>query len=127
MKKILILIDNFTPDLGAASFRFESIVKNLINKKIKVKVLCSSPNRINLKKIEELQLENLEVYRINNNIDLKSGVVLKSLAYFKFLIESIKIGFKLSGDVDLVVATTPQLFVGVSGAFISFVKKKNLY
>lgn len=127
MKKVLILIDNFTPDLGAASFRFESIVKNLIDKKIKVKILCSSPNRINLKNIDELQLENLEIYRISNNIDLKSGLISKSLAYFKFLIESIKVGFRLSGDVDLIIATTPQLFVGVSGAFISFIKKKNLY
>ncbi|MGL5903677.1 MAG: hypothetical protein ACRCZO_13425, partial [Cetobacterium sp.] len=126
MKKVLILIDNFTPDLGAASFRFESLVKNLISKKIQVKVLCSSPNRIKLKDIEELELKNLEVYRISNNLDIKSGVILKSISYFKFLIKSLKIGLKLSNDVDLIIATTPQLLVGVSGALISFIKKKKL-
>ena len=52
---IFFVVDNFTPDLGAASFRFESIVKELADRGNKVTVLASYPNRIDLENFKEFE------------------------------------------------------------------------
>ncbi len=123
MKKVLLIVDNFTPDLGAASFRFESVVRHLLKKDIKVAVLCSYPNRINLNNFEELNLQNLEIFRVNNN-SLQVGVISRAITYLKFMINSFKIGVKIGKESDLIIASSPQLFVGVTGALIRLVTRK---
>ena len=45
--KILLLTQNFPPDIGAASFRMESLVKELANRNYEVEVLTAFPNRYN--------------------------------------------------------------------------------
>ncbi|MGL5623437.1 glycosyltransferase family 4 protein, partial [Cetobacterium sp.] len=125
MKKILLLLDNFTPDLGASSFRFESIVRKLLKNGYAVDVLCSYPNRINMEYIEELNLENLNVFRINKTI-LKGSVFSRGISYFKFLINSLKIGLNLGKNSDLIIASSPQLLVGVSGSIIALLNRKKM-
>lgn len=123
MKKILLIVDNFTPDLGAASFRFESIVRNLLKKNIKVSVLCSYPNRINLENFKELNLENLEVFRINNN-SLETNIISRGITYLKFMLNSLILGIKLGKESDLIIASSPQMLVGVTGALIKLITGK---
>lgn len=125
MKRILLLVDNFTPDLGASSFRFESIVKKLLKNGYAVDVLCSYPNRIDLECIEELNFENLNVFRINKTI-LKESIFFRGISYFKFLINSLKMGLKLGKNSNLIIASSPQLLVGVSGSIIALLKRKKM-
>lgn len=125
MKKILLIVDNFTPDLGASSFRFESVVRKLLMKGYEVNIICSYPNRINNEKINELELDNLNIYRINK-AQLKTSTILRAKIYLEFLIKSLKIGVKLGKDVDIIIASSPQLLVGVSGSIISLLNKKKM-
>ena len=123
MKKILLIVDNFTPDLGAASFRFESIVRNLLKKNIKISVLCSYPNRINLDNFKELNLENLEVFRVSNN-SLGTNIISRGITYLKFMLNSLVLGIKLGKKSDLIIASSPQMLVGVTGALIKLITRK---
>lgn len=123
MKKITLLVDNFTPDLGAASFRFESIVKELADKGNQINIIASYPNRIDLENFEEFEYENIQVIRINKK-KLKENIFQRAFNYFNFFYEAIKIGIKTSKNSDLIIATSPQLLVGVAGAIISKINKK---
>lgn len=125
MKKILLLLDNFTPDLGASSFRFESVVRKLLKNGYAVDVLCSYPNRINMDCIEELNLKNLNVFRVNKTI-LKGSTLSRGISYFKYLINSLKMGLKLGKNSDLIIASSPQLLVGVSGSIIALLNRKKM-
>ena len=120
---ICLFVDNFTPDLGASSFRFESIVKELTDRNHNVKIIASYPNRISVKKFKEFQYKNVEVIRINKN-ELKTGIVQRAFNYLNYFIQAIKIGIKASKQSDLVIATSPQLLVGVAGAIVSKINKK---
>ncbi|OFL82302.1 MAG: glycosyltransferase family 4 protein [Fusobacterium varium] len=121
---IFFVVDNFTPDLGAASFRFEGIVKELADRGNKVKIIASYPNRIDLKNFKEFEYNNVEIHRINKK-SLKEGIINRAITYFKFFCEAIKNGKEMSKDSDIVIATSPQLLVGVAGAIISKLNKKS--
>ena len=123
MKKITLLIDNFTPDLGAASFRFESIVKELADRGNQINIIASYPNRIDLDNFEDFKYKNVQIIRINKK-KLKENTIQRAFSYFNFFYEAIKVGIKVSKDSDLIIATSPQLLVGVAGAIISKINKK---
>lgn len=123
MKKITLLIDNFTPDLGAASFRFESIVKELADRGNQINIIASYPNRIDLDNFEDFKYKNVQIIRINKK-KLKENTIQRAFNYFNFFYEAIKVGIKVSKDSDLIIATSPQLLVGVAGAIISKINKK---
>lgn len=120
---ICLFIDNFTPDLGASSFRFESIVKELANRNHNIKIIASYPNRISVEKFKEFKYKNAEVIRINKN-ELKTGTVQRAFNYLNYFVQAIKIGIKESKQSDLIIATSPQLLVGVAGAMVSKINKK---
>lgn len=121
--KICIFVDNFTPDLGAASFRFESIVKELANRGHNIKIIASYPNRISIENFNEFKYKNIEIIRINKK-ELKTGTIQRAFNYFNYFYEAIKVGVKESKESDLIIATSPQLLVGVAGAVVSKINKK---
>ena len=123
MKKITLLIDNFTPDLGAASFRFESIVKELADRGNQINIIASYPNRIDLDNFEDFKYKNVKIKKKNKK-KLKENTIQRAFNYFNFFFEAIKVGIKVSKDSDLIIATSPQLLVGVAGAIISKINKK---
>ena len=123
MKNILFVVDNFTPDLGASSFRFESIVKELANRNHNIKIIASYPNRISVEKFKEFEYKNVKVIRINKN-ELKTGIIQRAFNYLNYFIQAIKRGIKESKQSDLIIATSPQLLVGVAGAMVSKINKK---
>lgn len=122
--EICLFIDNFTPDLGAASFRFESIVKELADKGNRVKVIASYPNRISVENFNEFKYNNVKVIRINKK-ELKTGTIQRAFNYLNYFIQAVKIGVKESKKSNLIIATSPQLLVGVAGAIVSKINKKN--
>lgn len=117
------MIDNFTPDLGAASFRFESVVRELADREYKVKIIASYPNRVELKNFKEFEYKDIEIYRICKT-KLAEDILRRAFRYLKFFYEAIKIGKKISKKSDIVIATSPHLLVGVAGAIISRLNKK---
>lgn len=123
--KITVLVDNFVPDLGAAAFRFESIVKELANRGHKIRIIASFPNRIDVDKFQEYSYKNVEVIRINKQ-KLKTGIIDRAKTYFNFFYEALKVGITKSKDSDIIIASSPQLLVGVAGAIIAQKTKKPL-
>ena len=91
--KICIFVDNFTVDLGAASFRFESIVKELANRGHNIKIIASYPNRISIENFNEFKYKNIEIIRINKK-ELKTGTIQRAFNYFNYFYEAIKVGVK---------------------------------
>lgn len=120
---ILFIVDNFTPDLGAASFRFESIVKELADRNHEIKVIASYPNRISIENFKEFEYKNVKIIRVNKK-DLKESTLKRALTYFLYFYNAIKVGIKESKESDLIIATSPQLLVGVAGAIVSTINKK---
>ncbi|WP_027128194.1 glycosyltransferase family 4 protein [Fusobacterium perfoetens] len=121
--KICLFIDNFTPDLGASSFRFESIVKELADRNHEVTIIASYPNRIKLEEFKEFKYKNVNIIRINKS-DLKNNIFQRAIKYFGYFLEAIREGKRYSKDCDIIIATSPQLLVGVAGAFISKINNK---
>lgn len=121
--KIILLIDNFSPDVGASSFRFEAIVKELSNQGNKVEIIASYPNRIKNKNFKEFKYKNIKIKRLKNRNHNKN-IINSAINYFLYFIKSIKLGLKISKKSDLIIATSPQLLVGISGAVISFINRK---
>lgn len=120
---IILLIDNFTPDLAPPSFRFESIVKELAKRGHKITIIASYPNRIDLDEFKEFEYENIKIIRINKR-KLKEKIYQRAINYFIYFYKSLKIGIQVAKRTDLIIATTPQLLIAVSGAIISIIRKK---
>ena len=120
---IMLLIDNFTPDLAPPSFRFESVVKELAKRGHKITIIASYPNRIDLDEFKEFEYENVKIIRINKR-ELKEKTYQRAINYFIYFYKSLKVGLHIAKNNDLIIATTPQLLIAVSGAIISVIRKK---
>lgn len=67
---------------------------------------------------------NVHVYRTHVSESYNSGFLGRLWGYFSFMISSIWAGiFKAKGNFDIVLVTSPPLFVGISGYVISKFKK----
>lgn len=67
---------------------------------------------------------NVQVYRTHVSESYNSGFLGRLWGYFSFMISSIWAGiFKAKGNFDIVLVTSPPLFVGISGYVISKFKK----
>lgn len=123
--KVMIITHNFPPDLGAASFRFESLVKALIKEKNTVEVLTSLPNRINEFNLErdEIKIKGLKVNRFNSS-KLKTNIIGVAFNYIEFFIKALMQGRKIAKRSDIIIASSPQLLIGVVGALISKITRK---
>ncbi|MEF9933457.1 MAG: glycosyltransferase family 4 protein [Cetobacterium sp.] len=122
---ILFVLDNFPPDLGAASFRFESIVKSLADRGNNITILASLPNRISDVDInlDEFKYQNVKVIRVKNK-KMGNNIFSRAMTYFLFFLSSMVTGIKLGQNCQIIIASTPQLFVGFSGAIISTFSRK---
>lgn len=66
---------------------------------------------------------NVDVYRTHVSESYNSGFLGRLWGYFSFMFSSFWAGiFKVKGKYDIVIVTSPPLFVGISGHLISFFK-----
>ena len=121
--KILLLTQNFPPDIGAASFRMESLVKELANRNYEVEVLTAFPNRYNDLNItiNDTFGPKVKITRIKN-IKQSNSFIQRSFSYVEYFLKSYFLGKKKVKDVDIIIATSPQILTGFLGALL---KKKN--
>lgn len=67
---------------------------------------------------------NVNVQRCHVSEAYNSGFIGRLWAYFSFMFSSLWAGlFKIKGRYDVILVTSPPLFVGISGYFISLVKR----
>jgi len=129
--KILYVTQYFPPDKGAAQIRAKEMVKSLVKAQHKVAVLTEFPNypsgivlsRYRFKLFEKDTYHGAKVTRVFVKSSPKMNFTNRMLYYLSFMISSIVGAMKLKDKYDLVYATSPPLFVGLSGFIISRLKK----
>lgn len=66
----------------------------------------------------------VDVYRSHVSESYNSGFLGRLWGYFSFMFSSLYNGlFKVKGKYDVVIVTSPPLFVGISGYFLSLFKR----
>jgi len=123
--KILILTQHYPPDIGAASFRMESLAMTLLERGHKVTVLTAYPNRY-----KDLKHDNgvderpgLKIYRIKLPKQT-SNFLNRSIIYLQYFLKSFLRGLRETQKSDVILATSPQLLVGYLGSLLSRIRKK---
>lgn len=117
--KILLLTQNFPPDIVPASFRMESLVKELASRNYEVEVLTAYPNRYNDLRISinDTFGPNVKITRIKN-IKQSNRYIQRSFSYLEYFLKTYFLAKKKVKDVDIIVATSPQILTGFLGALL---------
>lgn len=127
---ILYITQHFPPETGAAQGRAYEMAKNLVKLGNKVTIVTGMPNypegeiykKYKGKFFDKEKIDGINVIRTFLIPDNKKNITRRILNYISFLLSSI-IGGLFVKDVDIVYATSPQLFVGLSGYILSILKK----
>lgn len=115
---ILVITQNYPPDIGAASFRMKSLVEKLIERNHKVTVLTGTPNRYGSLKSENTSSEMPEtIVRIPTRKQ-SSDLVFRALGFADFFCKGFLKTKKIAKKADVIVSTTPQLLVAYLGALV---------
>ncbi|MBZ5750841.1 glycosyltransferase family 4 protein [Metabacillus rhizolycopersici] len=117
--KIIYITQHFPPEIGAAQGRAYDMSSNLSKLGHDLHVLTTFPNSQPTKKVfKKEKVNNLSVYRSFRIRDTKTSTVRRLANYLSFMISSCLSGLFVK-KVDIVYATSPQLFQGVTGYFLS--------
>jgi len=124
MMKILIISQNYPPDLGAGAFRIKSLVDALIARGHEITVLTGTPNRYHtLHKGLKFKKTKETIIRVRIPRQ-KRDFLRRSINYWFFYHKATRVGKKIADSVDGILATTPQLLVAYVGATIAKKSKK---
>jgi glycosyltransferase involved in cell wall biosynthesis len=111
---VVVISQNYPPDLGAASFRMRALVKALHERGHQVYVIAGMPNRyddfIQDKVVPEHELtEEAEIFRVKVKT-VGNTKTQRIKGFLEYYFGAVKIGVRLKGKgIHAVVATTPQL------------------
>ncbi|PMC36607.1 hypothetical protein CJ195_14325 [Bacillus sp. UMB0899] len=121
--KIVYITQHFPPEIGAAQGRAYDMSSNLSNLGHELHVLTTFPNSKPIKKIFKKEyVNNLTVYRSFRIRDTKTSSIRRLANYLSFMFSSCTSGL-LVKKPDVIYATSPQLFQGVTGYFLSKVHR----
>ncbi|MCM3338763.1 glycosyltransferase family 4 protein [Paenibacillus sp. MER TA 81-3] len=121
MKKILIISQNYYPEIGSAANRIKNMYVELTKRGYEVTILTSNPsypNRNIYKDPQFWEQESLEkdVIRIHTKARKYSHSIFnRLLLYLEMTLKFILSIRKIDGKYDYVIATTPAIFIGVAG------------
>lgn len=115
--KVLVITQNYPPDLGAGAFRMKALVDVLTSRNHEVCVLTGTPNRYDSvsRSIEEDNNQREKIIRINVP-QQKQDLIQRGMSYFIFFRKATKRAIEIAKQCDVIVATSPQLLVAYSGA-----------
>jgi len=130
MMHVLLITQYFPPEIGAAATRWGDYVQILIQKGHRVTVLCEMPNyplglyfpgyKRQWVKRENVS-PNLTIIRSFAWANNRSSAIKKLGHYLIFMLSGLINAFKLK-NYDVLIISSPPLFVGVIGAIISKIK-----
>ena len=129
--KILYISQYFPPEMGAPSGRVFELSKRWVANGAKVTVITGFPHHptgIIPEKYQKLRFLREKIYGISVLRTYvfatpNKGFVKRILSYISFMFSSIIQGTRESGKQDLIIATSPQFFVGIAGYLISRLKR----
>lgn len=126
--KILVLTQNYVPDLAASSFRMKALVDEMTDRGHFVTVLSGVPNRyasMTFSK-DDLKVDGQERMIWINRPRQKGRFLRRSLGDVWFLLKSMLVALPEAREADVLVATSPHLWVGFLGSLLSWVSGKPL-
>ena len=129
--KILIITQFFPPDITAAAFRLGDTASLLAQQGHEVKVLAGEPHKgtadgVNL---DDLVDPGVDVIRCHIKSLDKKGMRAYVGHYMSFVRSSISGGMKLKKagwKPDVILCSSPPLFVGLTGKYLAFRFRKPL-
>lgn len=129
--KILMLTQYFYPEVGATQTRIYEFAKNLINSGHEVTVITEVPNHPigiiheqyqgRLFVMEEV--DSIRVIRVWVWARQRKSFANRILFYLSYMVMSFFAGLYFKGRYNIIFATSPPLFVGVSGYLLSIFKR----
>ena len=130
---ILIISDNFYPEINAAATRVYERSIHWVKLGHKVTVITSNPNfpEGKLHKGYENRLfrreiiDGIDVIRVYTYITANEGIVLRTLDFISFMFASCLAGFFVK-DFSVIIASSPQFFTAIGGYILSIIKRKKL-
>ncbi|WP_273124357.1 glycosyltransferase family 4 protein [Bacillus weihaiensis] len=121
--KIVYITQHFPPEIGAAQGRAYDMSKNLSELGHDIHVLTTFHNSRPIKKMfKKEKKDHLTIYRSFRIRDTKSSSIRRLANYLSFMISSCIAGLFIKKP-DVIYATSPQLFQGVTGYFLSRVHR----
>ncbi len=128
--KILFLSDNFPPEVNAPATRTYEHCKEWVKMGAEVTVVTCAPNfpqgkvyngyKNSLYSVE--YVDGIKVIRVWTYIVANKGFFKRVIDYISFSISSFIAG--LFVKTDIIIATSPQFFMALSGRTLSFFKRK---
>ncbi len=128
---ILYISQYFKPEMGAPAARVSELSKYWVKFGNNVTVITGMPNHPNgiihptykWEYFKEEKKHGIRVLRVFLYVTPNKGVFKRIISFFSFMITSLIVGL-LMQRTGVVIATSPQLFVGLSGYVIAKMKKK---
>jgi len=125
--RVLFLSHFFWPETGAASKRITGLAEQIAVQGHEVGVVTGMPNyptgQVEVSYANKLWLyenyKNIKVYRSWIYASAKKGSLRRLLNYFSFVLSSLIHLPRLLGKYDVVVTSSPPLFLGISGVIYS--------
>jgi hypothetical protein len=128
---ILILTDNFVPEIAAPSFRARDHAKAWLEEGHEVTVVTCAPNWPHGKPFpgfenrlyQEEWIDGIRVIRLWSYMTANKGFLRRTLDYVSFMFSAILFCWRYP-KFDIIVATSPQFFTSVAGWVISFLRRR---
>jgi glycosyltransferase involved in cell wall biosynthesis len=130
--KILLLHQYFLEDGDPGGSRWNEMSKVWTEQGHEVTVLAGMFNYTASKKSLEYKgkyfahkpKDKVDIWRCHVSDSYNTNFLGRLWGYFSFVFSSIFVGvFKLKGKYDVIVVTSPPLFIGISGYLISLIKR----
>lgn len=130
--KILLLHQYFLEEDDPGGSRWNEMTKTWTNQGHEVTVIAGMMHANGLEKREEYKGKyfvkkkqgKVNVQRTHVSESYNNGFIGRLWGYFSFMFSSLWAGlFKVGSGYDVVIVTSPPLFVGISGYLISFFKR----
>lgn len=130
--RILLLHQYFLEENDPGGSRWNEMTKTWTSLGHEVTVIAGMVHANGLEKREEYKGKyfvkkmqgSVSVYRTHVSESYNNGFLGRLWGYFSFMFSSLWAGlFKVNGKFDVVIVTSPPLFVGISGYLISRFKK----
>ena len=127
---VFLITQYYRPEIGAAASRWDDYVTLLVKKGHKVTVLCETPNYPKGKFFDGYKNQWFKKEILSENLTIiRSGVwannrksTLKILGnYFSFVFSGFINSFKVD-KYDLIIMSSPPLFVGIIGLLLKKIK-----
>jgi glycosyltransferase involved in cell wall biosynthesis len=121
--RILFISQYFPPEMGAPAARTYELARRWVAEGADVTVVTAIPNhptgvipeRYRHGRFFEERIDGIRVLRTWIYAAANRGFWRRSLNYVSFMLSSLLQGLRHAGSADVVVATSPQFLVGISG------------